>query len=1402
MKVKFTKLAALLLAGAALFGCSTDYEVDIQKVDKKVDDLISGKVATLENQVAGLQATIATLESAADHAKDIKDVNDKIDATKDALQAQIDKINNETIPAINQKIADLQSGKLDKATFDEYKTATAETIRLMQEAIQNLADTKLDKTVFDQKVAEIIAKFDDYVLTSTFEEFKKIAATKQDLADLKEEIEDRLATDEENIDKLQKAMTVVEGKIADLEKTAEKYTKIVDDIVAELAFAEGDLQGYIDDAAAKALEDAMAYTDAQIDALREEIEEMKNDLLGYIYDLYNTLFTALRRIESINYVPTHDDLKIGINVNVMSADVLDEETGETKTVGTFVGQPTKVTYKITPTELADEVAEYCQMLLDPEDPTLSGNEEDKYLSMIYWQLYEIFYGYGVQVPAFWFDVKPLQTRAEGDEEVTPQLLITNVVEWNERGEVTFEVLPLGIASPEFLANALKPVDGMFFHPFDDRYGAAFTFWDEEEMDGIYVDSSWDTSFATAFQVYELNDLYAYQFRQPFAASLNFYMPVGSDNYLNELYFYWEEGYLEKEPDIYAEDYFMFENEVASPYNVLYPINKNVQILGEPYKPTYDEDGNPVVDDEGYAVLTPAMEEHQELPYSSLRENPVGEKASQDPKGYRIILNESVPAVIVEDDAPMTFEDAAKKYGIILPDYEIAFKEFTYSNEDNAKEPLYIGTEKVYAEVEMNPAKSAAERKLAIGDVITGTYTYSTEFGDFEGWGDVTITPALGEVAIDATIVWTYAEDADVDHNLFYETGEDPQIYSREQYAINVSEEDAEYLKTNLDIDLDSFKKAVPTSFVLSYVDKETGETVEVEYDPVTGKPVDEEAVAPTIDGVTITDEGLFANITDFEWDQVYTIVAVYELDDATITVNGTITTIDRNREPVVIGPYEHTFIVNDPEEYYDGYYHWTSESVEGDIFKAFDEESVINLELNEEGDFEYDAEKAEFAVAELEGKLKAAAERGTAWGYIDIKNATGSDVYAWTMKTVTPEVLAGDIFSSGERSEEDPNLWLGNTVTRNITTYIGEEVQFSFIFNYKVPDYNFLHLRYYTFNKDKEVEGLITMRDFADNDGSVLWWTQVNPSYYTDPAPSQLDVDARVSNRYALADYDVAYINLAELAFNVVDDKDEIIEDADLEELGLAANFIYTDETQGEKELTEVDQIDPDFLLYESLWVDNTVFYYRTNEKKFIPALGQLTLTVGDPEEGGYAFPVATRFEFPKAAVKFPEEVLDYSTYAMVRWTPFKAPQTKNIEIVLDENKIYREPLFKGMTLMDNRPNGVSFYVIKDGEWVVGDAAETATGSSKSNGYLKGIDAKTAYHIETEFVYDTTGIPSELKKLLTIEEVEGVPYVVYDYTSEVQFHGVVTIPVAVVLETPWQEEIKFAYNFIIRGYGE
>ena len=1616
MKVKFTKLAALLLAGVALFatGC-TDYEVDIQKVDKKVDNLtsdVNGKISSLEQQIAGINATIATLETQAKHDEDIQKLNQTISAletalkadyeqkinaavaalngslaelttqmnteldkkldkttfdaakqqllealaaanekiqaletadenfktqianlttqfttalngldakitaldekkadktalaeaktelenaisnlktdlegkiallestingelvtlkermdaaeaaikkineeTIPALQAQVDKIEKVTIPAMQQDIKDLQDGKLDKATFEEYKTATAATIQLMQEAINNLIDTKVDKTVFEEKVAEIMAKFDDYVLKSYFETVVATLATKKEVQELETRINGQLDdlkkyvdeqdgklkdyTDEEIgklktyvddlIDKLQKQLDAITndegtGRLDVLEVAEAKLEDCVyNTILPQVKFAlnyEGGLQGYIDDGDAWALTEAKKYTDSMIKLLREYVDDCLDEIWEEIYyiegdieDLYDRVNLALSRIQSIQFVPDYDDLKITSNMTIVTSTVeaLDEDgepTGQTEKVFTAMDQPTEVTYQFLPAQYAQDVADgieyfvtspaYTRLMLaffygyESEDMEAAFTREELKNEKI-----------GGILP--FFNVKPVDTRADADDDdPKPEFIITGVKSVDTTtGEITFEIMPKDIASADFAANGLKPQKDVELR-WNGIPGVlqGLPVWGTNHQDGGRGYFGYGEDFTWSVPVWKYEDLVKFENRTAFAAQLRLYNLQYADVDWDE--FDWDA--FEEDED-YEIPWIDYENELASPYNVLYPGVTNVEILGEPYKPTYDEDGKPVVDGDGYAVLEPAMEEHQQLPYSSLRDNPAGEKKTQDPKGYRVILDESIPAVIINGGEPMTFEDAAEKYGIILPEYSIEFKEFTYTNEENAEKPLYIGTEKVYAEVEMNGDFSAAERMVAIGDFITGFYTYNVGLGSFEGWGDVEITPALGEVAVDAVIPWTWAYDAIVDHNLFYpdeqvadDEGNNPTLYTRVKFPININAEDAKYLEDNLAITLESFSHKEPTSFEVTVTevvkDPDTGAESEVEVDP---------APSMTIDGVTIEDGELFANFT-FEqagWDKTYNIVAVYDLGDAIITVTGTLVTIDRNREKVVLGPYEHTFIVNG-EEYYDGYYHWSSEAMHKDIFEAFDAEGVINLPENTEGDFEFDADQDDFNEGELTGFLRMADPSGTAKGYVDFNR---NDIVLNTLPTLTPEVLAGELFNSGERSADDPNLWLGNIVTRNVTTFIGEEVEMQMKFNYKVPDYNFLHLRFYTWNTEKEHDGFITLRNFDDNDGSVLWWSQVYPSYFNDvpaqgAAPTQ---EGRVSNRYALADYDVEYINLAELAFNVVDDKDKIIDDQDLAALGLTPKFVYTDKEQNSVELPEVDQFDPDYLIYEDLWKSATVFYYRTNEKKFIPALGELTLTVGTPGEngdGGFEFPVATRFEFPKASVDYPEEILDYSTYAMVRWTPFKAPVAKDVTIVLDENKIYREPLFKGMTLMDNRPNNVSFYVIKEGEWVVGNAAANATAASKKNGYLTDVVSKDAYHITTDFVYDTTGIPADLKKLLTIEVENGTPYVVYDYTSQVEFYGVVTMPVVVKLENPWQETLNFSYNIIIKG---
>ena len=1411
MKVKFTKLAALLLAGVALLaaGC-TDYEVDIQNVDKKVNDLAVKTAADLNAQVDALKAMINTLET-------------NYKAADEALKKQI----QDQIDAINTQISDLQNLKLDKSTFDAYKTETAETLRLLNEAVQSIKDNYATKEELTTAIAGVEAKLNDYVLKSTFEDFVKIAATKKELEDAKKDLQDELAKakteleqaikdgDEalenkmnEKIGKINEAIGKIEGDIDALDIRVTDLEGLVDGILDELAFAEGDLQAYIDDGDAATLEAAKAYTDEIIDSIIEQLNEILDEI-------YNRLAMALQRIQSIVYVPDYDDLKITSNMAFVSQTITPDAEGEDaapanpEKVVLAIDEPTQVTYQFLPAQYAGTIARAIKESL--EDPWTREEAKD--------------YGYDGIVA--WFSVKPVNTRADEAEAAAPEFNIISVDEYDDAtGEITFTVMPKNVASAAFAANGIKPNFSLEIYTQDGSYlqgGSAATMYaDQMYFGGDRLPNSYGMN-DWVLGVYSYEDLKAFEARAAFAAQLRLYHLQDYD--------------LDIDWDTFEYEWIDYENELASAYNVLYPGVTEMEILPDPYKPDLDEDGKPKTDEEGNTILVKAVPEHQQLPYSALRkdgEDAVGEKPEQDPKGYRIILDQAVPGIMI-DGKVYTIEDAAKK-GQIVPAITTNFKEFTYDK--NTAETLdkenFVETAQVYAEIEMNPEKSAAERKLAVGNIITGHYFFESVIGKTPFEGDVEITKPLGAVDASAEIIWTYENDADVDHNLFYpdEQVEGGTIYQRLVYNITLDEEDLTFLKTKLDVDINDFAGLEPKEPTVAIAD-----LPEEGAEPVFADPIALSEADLKIENVAIKDGKLYADFSFPQegWNKIYKIVAPYETETALITVNGVVTTIDRNREKVVLGPYEYTFIVNG-EDFYDGYYHWTSEPLHADVFEAFDAEGVINVKgiTLENGDFEYDADQEDFNAAELEGKLRMADPSGTAKGYVDFDR---NEIVLNTLSTLTPEVLAGDLFSSGERSETDPNLWIGNEVTRNVTTYIGEEVELVIIFNYKVPDYNFLHLSYYTFNTEEEVpennfiqkyplptiiEGVPTPYD------DPIWWTQVNPSYFTtvkEDGTSEADAQTRISNRYALADYDVAYINLAELAFNVVDDQDNIIEDADLEELGLVAKFVYTDSTKlntnmypenigtGKLPLPDQKASNDEFLLYKSLWVDNTTFYYLTNEHPFIPALGTLTLNVGTVGQGGYAFPVATRFEYPKDAVKYPGVSLDYSTYAMVRWTPFQAPKADGFTIVLDENKVYAEPLFKGMELKDNRPNDTSFYVIKDGEWVVGDAAENATKTSSSNGYMKDIVSKDAYHIKAAFDYSDVELPAELKKLLKVKySADGVtfvdendenetltPYVVFDYTSEVQFRGTISIPVVVRLENPWQQEIKFAYDFTIKG---
>lgn len=339
------------------------------------------------------------------------------------------------------------------------------------------------------------------------------------------------------------------------------------------------------------------------------------------------------------------------------------------------------------------------------------------------------------------------------------------------------------------------------------------------------------------------------------------------------------------------------------------------------------------------------------------------------------------------------------------------------------------------------------------------------------------------------------------------------------------------------------------------------------------------------------------------------------------------------------------------------------------------------------------------------------------------------------------------------------------------------------------PGYDFLHLSYYTFNATHKNAPFIQQRDFAANDGSVIWWTQVNPSYL-------VDASGDVSFRHALHHYAPSPINLAELAFNVVDENDNIMSETAMAAVGLSAEFSTVGSTD-----------------YSSMWdATHTVFTYNSKEP-FIRMRGKLFVTAD-----GIKTPVTTRFSKPKASVAHPEEELDYSTFALVAWQPFKemtlAKDTYTIE--LDENKLYAVSLadVTGLTLKDNRPNGVSYYVFKENNWITGNVtsfdAEAGTYTTGGNGYISGVTSKQAYSITP---YATATVPASLKSIIKVkyssdgssfaDEQDGslMPYFVVDYTSEVQFHGQVEIPVTITFKSPWQD-VSATCTIVVKGCGE
>jgi len=867
-------------------------------------------------------------------------------------------------------------------------------------------------------------------------------------------------------------------------------------------------------------------------------------------------------------------------------------------------------------------------------------------------------------------------------------------------------------------------------------------------------------------------------------------------------------------NIYIDDQ---ATNISSTYTTLYPSkyeeSEHIQILKQPY--IMGEDGK----------VVKYGDRNQDIAFNS--------------KDVKEILDGAIPAVKVTNAQGrkgriLSYPQAqAEGYLVIEPTWsnaEISYKPkkeakyFVVENEFEDKVPPYATVEMNYEDPNHPEGGfNNATLKGRVGDVVTGKYTLTDNmFGNEWTWkGTVTVVPPTAgiDLSLENPITWTYANDAVIDHNRFYKVADASTEYFRNDQVVKINT-DLSQIEKEFGITPANLQGILPTDkdrevvmysvvakdakgkevaynvhyedgvYVAYTVDADGVETLAEDIDPLKIGHVDLDSKTAKLD----------MNITNFEWDMTYTVKANYyysepnsEKVSVIVAVNFVFNTVDRSRAKVVLPLNEYTFNINQFDEttgfgfvekdpFADSYYAWKGAPQHAAIKAGFEAAGVTKA-----SDFK---DQAAFNAAELTGKIEMAKPSGSAAGYIDIDKA---GIFGQTMSSFKGSILQKfaqkDEKGNFVQDPENPYKFLGAVQTRNITTYIGQEVEIPFKFNWIVPAYDY-----------KPLENQ-TMQDEAG-----VWYSFAAPKYE--------------NNRDVLTHYDVSFMNVPALAFNIVDKSGNYFNWKDKEnaapyfyDANLVSSFFYTDPEFGDVDLDENSQTET-LKKYADLWssdekvnFEHSVFYYRSTLDA-IPMFGKLEVKSGDAR-----FEIPTSFGNPYNGVKLAET--PYSNYELRAWKPFVVDSYKQtLNLDLNNPGMYEIDLLKGIQFFDARQvkestplsstirvaNGVKCWVRPmmktNGGWVVGNG-------QAANGYANGVTSAQAYEIKVaDFDWDSTSaVPAQYRGLINIvEDPENYTYKMqFDYTSEIAFQKTAEVKFTFELQTRWQVLEPFEVTVVIRG---
>lgn len=330
---------------------------DRAAADNALDSKIAGEEAARKAADEAINAAIEALK------KDVNDfkaefvdykalVNGEIAGLKtrvSAAEAAIKKINEEIIPAVEKAIADCNE-RVDSTVeeLDAYKEITDNNISVMKAAIKALEEADV---TMNKRIDSLDAKFDDYVLTTTFETYKTIVdqklAAKVDTATFGQYIRANDALNKTQNDRIKAA----EDYIASLKNEILPALDAADDAlncrIDTLSTKVGDIKKTVDVLVADVdtLKNQMAQAMKDIDSLKTE----QGKLAESQKDLEAKMAALLNLIQSVVFVPDFDDCCATINYAVI-------EQGFGK-LPLFEDAESVLNYKVYPESAAEELLE-------------------------------------------------------------------------------------------------------------------------------------------------------------------------------------------------------------------------------------------------------------------------------------------------------------------------------------------------------------------------------------------------------------------------------------------------------------------------------------------------------------------------------------------------------------------------------------------------------------------------------------------------------------------------------------------------------------------------------------------------------------------------------------------------------------------------------------------------------------------------------------------------------------------------------------------------------------------------------------------------------------------------------------------------------------------------------------